>query len=150
MSDIVARLRRPVTRVNAEVALLCEAALAGADEIEALRAALAKRQEVEAADIAEMARLRSDLEALRNDATPRMPEGWALYSADFSLNADEPLRLGRVMLRRTGRAYHAWHALPEPEKETVDLYVSGTGHDLAEAMHNAIRAATDAEMVKGK
>lgn len=89
------------------------------------------------------------LEAER-DAPPRMPEGWAFYSADFSLNADEPLRSGRVMLRRTGRAYHAWHALPEAEKEVVDLYVSGTGHDLAEAMHNAIRAATDAEMAKGK
>ena len=38
MIDIIERLRRPIVRVNAEVALLCEAAIRAADEIERLRA----------------------------------------------------------------------------------------------------------------
>lgn len=38
MIDIIERLRRPIVRVNAEVALLCEAAIRAADEIERLTA----------------------------------------------------------------------------------------------------------------
>ena len=42
MSDLIERLRRPVTRINAEVALLAEAAGTAADEIERLTACLKK------------------------------------------------------------------------------------------------------------
>lgn len=51
MIDIIERLRRPVTRINAEVALLAEAAGTAADEIEALRVALRDmRDRAEAAE----------------------------------------------------------------------------------------------------
>ena len=39
-ADVLTRLRRPITRMNAEVTMKCETALEAADEIERLRATL--------------------------------------------------------------------------------------------------------------
>lgn len=56
---LIERLRRPITRVNAEVTLLCEAALEAADTIERLRKELRDQErefQREARDIASEAR----------------------------------------------------------------------------------------------
>lgn len=55
-SDLTARLRRPITRVNAEVTLLAEAALQAADEIERLHAQIAQMRRDHAREIREIER----------------------------------------------------------------------------------------------
>lgn len=48
--DLIERLRRPIVRVNAEVALLCEAAIQAADEIERLTKSEQIEAQIEARD----------------------------------------------------------------------------------------------------
>lgn len=63
---LLERLRRPITRVNAEVTLLCEAALEAADTIERLRKELRDQErefQREARDIAAEARFQERAEA---------------------------------------------------------------------------------------
>lgn len=54
--DLLARLRRPITRVNAEVTLLAEAALQAADKIERLHAQIAQMRREHNAEIREIER----------------------------------------------------------------------------------------------
>lgn len=58
MSDLIERLRRPVTRINAEVALLAEAAGTAADEIEELKHDLNEYRRIVKEQTAEIERLR--------------------------------------------------------------------------------------------
>lgn len=61
---LLERLRRPITRVNAEVTLLCEAALQAANEIERLRKELRDQErefQREARAIAAEARMQERL-----------------------------------------------------------------------------------------
>lgn len=63
---LIERLRRPVTRINAEVTLLAEAALQAADEIERLRKEMRDQErefQREARDIAAEARFSAQAEA---------------------------------------------------------------------------------------
>lgn len=53
--DLLARLRRPITRVNAEVTLLAEAALQAADKIERLHAQIAQMRRDHNAEIRDAA-----------------------------------------------------------------------------------------------
>jgi hypothetical protein len=71
----------------------------------------------------------------------RVPQGWAFYSADFSLRAHESSRTGSVMLVRTGDDYRAWFRLPEEDRDRVPLYVSGAGPTVEDAITDAIQAA---------
>ena len=54
--DLTARLRRPITRVNAEVTLLAESASQAADEIERLHAQIAQMRRDHAKEIREIER----------------------------------------------------------------------------------------------
>lgn len=54
--DLLTILRRPITRTNAEVALLCEAALKAADEIERLTERIAQMRREHNAEIREIER----------------------------------------------------------------------------------------------
>ncbi len=54
--DLTARLRRPITRVNAEVTLLAEAASQAAAEIERLHAQIAQMRRDHNAEIREIER----------------------------------------------------------------------------------------------
>jgi len=69
VTDIIERLRRPIVRINAEVALLCEAAIRAADEIERLRTELRDmRDRAEAAEEDAMPDdLARELDRLRNE-----------------------------------------------------------------------------------
>lgn len=58
MNDLIERLRRPVTRINAEVALLAEAAGTAADEIEELKHDLNEYRRIVKEQTAEIERLR--------------------------------------------------------------------------------------------
>lgn len=76
--------------------------------------------------------------AALNGADAGVSEGWVLYSADFSRNADDPTRPGRVMFRRDAAGYAEWLALETPEaREGFELFRSGVGKTLNEAISNA-------------
>lgn len=69
------------------------------------------------------------------------PEGWALYSADFSRNTQDPLLRGRVVLTRDPAGTKWWHGLSEAEREETDLYVTGYGYSFDDALKDAALAA---------
>lgn len=75
--DLLARLRRPITRVNAEVTLLCEAALAAANEIERLHAQIVQMRRDHNAEIRETER---DARAEIRDAVAE--ERWKAAQGD--------------------------------------------------------------------
>lgn len=83
-----------------------------------------------------------------SEKEPQIPEGWALYSADFSRNAGDISQPGWVMLRKTGRAYAEWLALDDDGKDAAVLYVSGKGRDFDMALRAAIDAAISSQGAK--
>lgn len=77
-------------------------------------------------------------DVVAKEREPQMPEGWAFYSADFSLNAADAFKTGSVLLTRTGRNRAAWLAMSEEDQEVNALYASGRGFTLDEAVRAAI------------
>jgi len=66
-----------------------------------------------------------------------IPRGWVFYSADFSLLVSGH-GLGSVMIRRDKEGTECWHSLSDAEKERVQLYVTGVGRSVGEALQNAV------------
>ena len=64
-------------------------------------------------------------------------EGWCFYSADFSMNASNPVNWGTVMLTRDDAGRKWWHDLSGEEREKIDLFVSGRGTTFDAAMKAA-------------
>jgi len=63
-----------------------------------------------------------------------IPFGWEFDTADFSVRGKD----GRVMLRRDKRGQEWWFGLSEEDREKTDLYISGSGNNLKEAIKMAI------------
>jgi hypothetical protein len=70
-----------------------------------------------------------------------IPEGWRFYSADFSLNAADPMKQGNILLIRDPDGVRQWHAATEADKEAISLYMSGCGYSFEEALTNAAHSA---------
>jgi len=72
-------------------------------------------------------------------------EGWRFVSADFSvMAAGGTIATGGVMLVRDPVTKKAWHSLPDDIQDSddgPDLYVSGRGKTIEEAIATANTAA---------
>lgn len=68
-----------------------------------------------------------------------LPEGWVLYSADFSLAAKGWGAPGSVTLTRDMKGTSTWLKLPTNLQAETPLFVSGRGATLAEALRDAIK-----------
>lgn len=64
-----------------------------------------------------------------------IPQGWRFYSADFSIEDSA----GYILLCRDKAGTKWWHSLDETGKANIDLYVSGYGKTVNEAINNAIK-----------
>jgi hypothetical protein len=71
-----------------------------------------------------------------------VPEGWTLYSADFSLQASGKSENGRVMLIRDNDGRKEWYKLSDEDREQVALYAIGYGVTVNEATEDASQAAS--------
>ena len=99
MSDLIERLRRPVTRINAEVALLAEAAGTAADEIERLTAELeTERMRLTACGVAALANT-ADSAARARDIRPEYRSA-SLDDVERAVDREIQLRDERDELRR--------------------------------------------------
>jgi hypothetical protein len=67
----------------------------------------------------------------------KIPAGWALCSADFSMQAADGSGDGSVTLVRAKEQRKLWHSLPEQIQELHPLHVFGRG----DAFDNALVAA---------
>lgn len=106
----------------------------------------------EIADLrAAMAAKERELEAMRKDAETIIPHGWLFNSADFSCLAYGSRDYGGVMLVRDAVGRVEFHALPadSPEREAFQLYVSGKGKTLREAIAAAV-ASIGQPVVRGE
>jgi len=63
-----------------------------------------------------------------------IPSGWEFDTADFSIRGKN----GHVMLRRNKKGQEWWFSLSEEDREKTDLYISGSGQNLKEAITVAI------------
>ena len=61
-----------------------------------------------------------------------IPEGWRFYTADWSIPTT-----CHVLLIRDENGCKWWHGLDEEQQDKTDLYVSGCGNDLSEAVTDA-------------
>ena len=89
-----------------------------------------------------LAKIDAAIAALQAEPQPAIPKGWVFSSADFSLQASGASDSGSVMLVRGGMARVGWHQLTEAQKESIPLYVSGTGKTIAQAIANAVKNCT--------
>ncbi len=60
-------------------------------------------------------------------------EGWRFFTADFSREGQK----GIVMLTRDAQGTRWWHSLSEAEQETTELWATGYGQTIAEAVVDA-------------
>ena len=77
-------------------------------------------------------------------------KGWLLWSVDFSIQATKPNALGQAMLIRDIKDRAMWHKMADELKEVDDgpeLYVSGSGMTIEEAIVNANLAAAQAKPI---
>lgn len=63
----------------------------------------------------------------------KLPEGWRFYSADFSRED----QVGRVTLVLSGQHRKVWEMLSEIDRDRFQLFVSGYGNTLEEAIEAA-------------
>lgn len=63
-----------------------------------------------------------------------IPQGWRFYSADFSVEGQR----GHAMLRRDKAGKDWWHSLGDSGHANVNLYLSGQGDSINEAIDEAI------------
>jgi len=81
----------------------------------------------------------------------RIENGWRLSSADFSMQAAGKSEVGSVMLVRSPEYKAQWHRLNDDLKDSDDcpeLYITGTGSNIYEAIINANRNAAQAKDIK--
>ncbi len=79
-------------------------------------------------------------------------KGWCFHTADFSLQAAGHSETGGVMLVRDMANRAKWHKLPEELQESEDgpeLYVSGEGETVEDAIDDANLSAARAKEVMG-
>lgn len=81
-------------------------------------------------------------------ADDAVPAGWKFYTADFSVNAKDSRYPGHVMLIRDQSGVEWWHRLGAEDQERVDLYVSGKGSTVSQALHDACARAASAPKQK--
>jgi hypothetical protein len=69
--------------------------------------------------------------------------GWRFYSADFSINAGDPLGMkrGSVTLIRDPKSRESWNAMSIAEQEEFALFVTGSGVDFHRALQDANASA---------
>ena len=83
-------------------------------------------------------------------ADVRVPDGWHFSSADFSMQASGKSAIGSVMLVRDMEGLKSWCALSDDDRERVELYVSGKGTTVMEAIADAASKAMLAAAPKPK
>jgi hypothetical protein len=93
------------------------------------------------ARMALLAHLSKRTEGCAGQCGAAIPEGWRFYSADFSLNAADPMKQGNILLIRDPDGVRQWHAATEADKEVISLYMSGCGYSFEEALTNAAHSA---------
>lgn len=71
------------------------------------------------------------------DVEHRIPAGWRLYAADFSVSGSP----GHVTLIRDDQGKAWWHGLTDEEREKIDLFITGRGKTIREAIDAALTAA---------
>lgn len=95
--------------------------------------------------------LRASLDAYKAcEDINKPPPGWALHTADFSLQAAGMGETGTVRLVRDAEHRALWHLQPDSDKEAKDgpaLYAFGEGVTFQEAMQNAAIAALSANPI---
>lgn len=69
-----------------------------------------------------------------------IPPTWEFDTADFSVRG----RNGHILLRRNKRGQEWWHGLSEEEREKNDLFISGSGMNLKEAISDAVKKINSA------
>jgi hypothetical protein len=93
------------------------------------------------------------MKKMLNTAAHGVPDGWAFYSADFSLQVNNKFAMGTVLLSRDSAGRTWWHSLDEAARETTPLYLCGNGATIAAAIADAaskiINAAPSARQEKG-
>lgn len=69
----------------------------------------------------------------------RIPKGWELYTADFSVLS----KIGNcsVMLRRDEAGMRFWHSLPENDQPEFEIYVYGVHNSFGGAFERACQEA---------
>ena len=87
---------------------------------------------------------------LRESKIMNIESGWSLLSADFSLQASGSSETGSVMLVRDIEGIVEWHKLDDELRDSDDcpeLYISGKGATIGEAIANANLAAAGARTI---
>lgn len=69
---------------------------------------------------------------VRESVALLVPNGWRFYSADLSIEGR-----ASVMLTRDAEGTRWWHRLHEVEQQQIDLFISGAGATLEEAIADA-------------
>jgi hypothetical protein len=77
----------------------------------------------------------------REESSVVVPEGWKMYSADFSMQASGREITGSVTLIRDHDGRKEWHKLSDEDREQVALYAIGYGITVDEATEDAAQAA---------
>lgn len=72
-------------------------------------------------------------------------KGWVLYSADFSIQSKDPLAEGSVTLIRDIAGQEAFRLMPDTQRAAFDLYLSGKGMTINEAIANAFTSLKNKE-----
>lgn len=76
-----------------------------------------------------------------------VPEGWELYTVERSVRASGGSGLVHVMLVRNPEQKAKWLLLPDDRQAVVDLYVSGVGWSVANAVAFAAQSAREAGLL---
>lgn len=86
--------------------------------------------------------VRRRLLVLVENQFPEIPEGWAMWSSDSSLQASRGDSFEvRAMLRRDKNGMKRWEQLSEAEQASTDLFAWGYAHTLPQALRIACEAA---------